>query len=66
MWKVEGEADPSAYLLGSLHVLTPEWYPLNATINKAFADSKVLVEEIDIDETADPAADDVGADRRRC
>jgi uncharacterized protein YbaP (TraB family) len=54
MWKVEGDAG-AAYLLGSLHVLTPEWYPLNATINKAFAESKVLVEEVDIDETTDPA-----------
>jgi uncharacterized protein len=53
MWKVEGEGG-SAYLLGSLHVLTPEWYPLNATINKAFAESKVLVEEIDIAEASDP------------
>jgi uncharacterized protein YbaP (TraB family) len=55
MWKVEGEGGSAAYLLGSLHVLTPEWYPLNATINKAFTDSKVLVEEIDIGEAADPA-----------
>ena len=55
MWKVEGEGGSVAYLLGSLHVLTPEWYPLNATINKAFTDSKVLVEEIDIGEAADPA-----------
>lgn len=54
MWKVEGDAGASAYLLGSLHVLTPEWYPLNATINKAFEGSKVLVEEVDIDETSDP------------
>ena len=53
LWKVEGQGG-SAYLLGSLHVLTPEWYPLNATINKAFTDSKVLVEEVDIDETSDP------------
>jgi len=55
MWKVEGEGGSEAYLLGSLHVLTQEWYPLNATINKAFTNSKVLVEEIDIDESADPA-----------
>ena len=54
MWKVEGEGGSVAYLLGSLHVLTPESYPLNATINKAFTDSKTLVEEIDIDETNDP------------
>lgn len=55
MWKVEGDGGAVAYLLGSLHVLTPEWYPLNATINTAFTDSKVLIEEIDIDEAADPA-----------
>lgn len=55
MWKVEGEGGSVAYLLGSLHVLTPESYPLNATINKAFAESKTLVEEIDIDETNDPS-----------
>lgn len=55
MWKVESKGGAAAYLLGSLHVLTPEWYPLNATINKAFTESKVLVEEVDIAETSDPA-----------
>lgn len=54
MWKVEGPGGGVAYMLGSLHVLTPEWYPLNATINKAFGESKVLVEEIDIAEASDP------------
>lgn len=55
LWKVEAQGGAVAYLLGSLHVLTAEWYPLNATINKAFAESKVLVEEVDLDETSDPA-----------
>jgi uncharacterized protein len=54
LWKVEGDGGGVAYLLGSLHVLTPEWYPLSATINQAFADSKTLVEEVDIDEIGDP------------
>lgn len=54
LWKVEGEGGSIAYLLGSLHVLTPEWYPLSSAINQAFADSKTLVEEVDIDETSDP------------
>jgi uncharacterized protein len=54
LWKVEDANGTVAYLLGSLHVLTPEWYPLSATINKAYADSKTLVEEVDIDETNDP------------
>ena len=53
LWKIEGEGG-SAYLLGSLHVLTADFYPLSATINNAFADSKTLVEEVDIDETNDP------------
>lgn len=55
LWKVEDKNGSVAYLLGSLHVLTPESYPLSDTINKAFADSKVLIEEVDIDETNDPA-----------
>jgi uncharacterized protein YbaP (TraB family) len=55
LWKVEGPGGAVAYLLGSLHVLTPEWYPLNAVINKAFAESKLLIEEVDLDETNDPA-----------
>jgi uncharacterized protein YbaP (TraB family) len=54
LWKVEGPGGASAYLLGSLHVLTADFYPLHATINKAFAESKTLVEEIDIDEASDP------------
>lgn len=54
MWKVEGPGGSTAYLLGSLHVLTAEYYPLSATINTAFAESKTLVEEVDIDEISDP------------
>jgi uncharacterized protein YbaP (TraB family) len=54
MWKVEAPNGASAYLLGSLHVLTQESYPLNSTINKAFTESKTLVEEIDLDEASDP------------
>ncbi|MEO5741390.1 MAG: TraB/GumN family protein [Vicinamibacterales bacterium] len=54
LWKIEGESGSVTYLLGSLHVLTPEWYPLSAVINQAFADSKTLVEEVDLDETNDP------------
>lgn len=55
LWKVEGPGASVAYLLGSLHVLTPEFYPLSADINKAFAASRTLVEELDLDEMNDPA-----------
>ena len=56
LWKVEGpgSSGSTAYLLGSMHVLTADFYPLSASINKAFAESKTLVEEVDIDETSDP------------
>lgn len=55
LWKVEGSGAAVAYLLGSLHVLTPEFYPLSPAINGAFAASKTLVEEVDFDEMNDPA-----------
>ena len=54
LWKVEGQNGAVAYLLGSMHVLTPEFYPLSPTIEKAFTASKMLVEEVDLDEMSDP------------
>ena len=36
-------------------MLTAESYPLSPVINQAFAESKTLVEELDLDETNDPA-----------
>ncbi len=55
LWKVEGPENRTAFLLGSLHVLTPDYYPLSPTINQAFAASRTLVEEVDLDEARDPA-----------
>lgn len=54
LWKVEDAKGGSAYLLGSLHVLSADAYPLPAAIDKAFAESKTLVEEVDLDEMNDP------------
>ena len=54
MWTVTSAGAPTTYLVGSLHVLTPEYYPLNARIEKAFAASKVLITEADIDQVSDP------------
>jgi hypothetical protein len=56
LWKVEAPGGAVAYLLGSLHVLTADSYPLPAAIEKAFAESKTLVEEVDLDEISDPMA----------
>ena len=36
--------------MGSLHLLTPDFYPLPASMEKAFARADTLVEEIDMNE----------------
>ena len=54
LWKVEATGGATAYLLGSLHVLDEASYPLPAVIDKAFTESKTLVEEVDLDEMSDP------------
>ena len=54
LWKVEARNGNTAYLVGSIHVLTPDAYPLPAAIDKAFGESKTLVEEVDLDEMSDP------------
>jgi uncharacterized protein YbaP (TraB family) len=56
LWKVEAPTGATAYLLGSLHVLAANSYPLPAAIDQAFAQSKTLVEEVDLDEMSDPTA----------
>jgi uncharacterized protein YbaP (TraB family) len=55
LWKVDGPNGRSAFLLGSLHVLSAEYYPLSPAINQAFAQSRTLVEEVDLDELRNPA-----------
>ena len=55
LWAVTHPGAPVTYLVGSLHVLTPEYYPLSPVIDKAFAESKVLIEEADLDELTSPA-----------
>lgn len=54
LWRVEAPGGPPTYLLGSLHVLTDAHYPLAAVIEDAFARSSVLIEEVDLEELADP------------
>ena len=55
IWAVRQAGGPPTYLVGSLHVLTPEYYPLPSTLEQAFAASKVLIEEVDLDELTNPA-----------
>src|SRR5471032_691405 len=42
------------YLVGSIHVLSPDFYPLNPALEQTFKDTDLLVEEIDLAEMLDP------------
>lgn len=56
LWSVRDAHGGVAHLVGSLHVLTPEFYPLSLELERTFDASKVLVEEVDLDEMNDPTA----------
>jgi uncharacterized protein YbaP (TraB family) len=47
LWRVESPTT-RVYLMGSIHVLTPEFYPLPEVIEQAFEESDTLVLEIDM------------------
>ena len=54
-WKASGKGGV-IYLIGSIHVMTPDFYPLNPALEAAFKDSDLLVEEVDMAEMLDPTA----------
>ena len=47
LWSIQTPSN-TVYLLGSLHVLKADAYPLSAAIRKAYTDSQILVFETDI------------------
>src|SRR5213595_3046975 len=49
IWKVTGKQN-AIYLVGSIHMLTKDYYPLNPALDSAFKDSDLLVEEADLGE----------------
>src|SRR5947209_18170318 len=49
VWKVGGKQN-AIYLVGSVHMLTKDYYPLNPALDAAFKDSDLLVEEADLGE----------------
>ncbi len=55
LWKVTGTSG-AFYLVGSVHLLTRDFYPLSAPLDQAFKDSDLLVEEADLAELLSPAA----------
>ena len=52
-WKITSNK-ATVYMLGSVHIGKPEWYPLPAKIEKAFKESQVLVTENDFREQNKP------------
>lgn len=55
LWHVTAPSGATAWLLGSVHVLTERYYPLSPVIENAFSTSRTLVEEVDLDEMDNPA-----------
>jgi uncharacterized protein YbaP (TraB family) len=55
LWSLEAPAAPTTFLLGSLHLLSSQYYPLPEPIERAFKQSTVLIEEVDLDEMTNPA-----------
>jgi len=54
LWQVKGKTN-TVYLLGSLHVMTPDQYPLPDPIEQAYLKSRMIVLEANPDDTAGPA-----------
>jgi uncharacterized protein YbaP (TraB family) len=54
-WKATGKGG-AIYLVGSIHVMSESFYPLNPALEAAFNDSDLLVEEVDLAEMVDPMA----------
>lgn len=48
-WKVTSSTN-TIYVVGSVHLLTKEFYPLNPALENAYKESDLLVEEVDIAE----------------
>lgn len=53
LWRI-GSQNNSVYLLGSIHLLKSDNYPLNDIIENAFEDSQILVLEFDLESMNDP------------
>src|SRR4051812_31860371 len=55
IWKAT-RGPGTVYLLGSVHVLTKDYYPLSPALEAAYKDSALLVEEVDMGEMLGPDA----------
>jgi uncharacterized protein len=50
MWRATSPSQGVVYLVGSVHLLTPTYYPLDPAFDDAFNRSDLLVEELDMHE----------------
>ena len=55
LWKASN-SQGSLYLVGSVHMLSKDFYPLNPVLDAAFKESDLLVEELDLGEMMAPDA----------
>lgn len=53
VWRVSKQGQTVAFLAGSVHVLSEREYPLPAIYDTIYAETRVLVEELDLGEAAD-------------
>jgi uncharacterized protein YbaP (TraB family) len=50
MWRVRGDGGATVHLLGSIHYMKEDAYPLPQVVEHAFSSSEIVVFETDIDE----------------
>src|SRR5262245_34671881 len=53
LWKASNKQG-TVYLVGSVHLLAKEYYPLSPAFETAFTESDLLVEEVDLGEMLAP------------
>ncbi len=53
LWKVEGEAG-TVFLLGSIHALTPDHYPLPARVKRVYERADRVIFEVDLTRLSQP------------
>jgi uncharacterized protein YbaP (TraB family) len=49
MYRVEGPSGATVYMLGSIHVLTADAYPLSASVERAYGEAERVVFEVNLD-----------------
>lgn len=56
IWKATSKTGASLYLVGSVHLLSADYYPLAPVFEEAFRTSDLLVEELDMGEMLAPSS----------